>query len=146
YPGVGNQVPLAFRIDPGLGISQPWGEWGYLGVVEATQYGFRVPPGSALQTLGIDAPPLGGNPAALPKAEQTALGKCGTIVMNFTDAQGKSSLSVIQALTTTVRNDLAHHPEIKNATKEWAACMSRNGFSYSDPGTVFRAALTTMYG
>src|SRR5262249_42932463 len=85
YPDASNQVPLAFRIDPGLGISQPWGEWGYLGLAEAAQYGFRVPPGSALTTLGIDAPPLGGNPPALPRAEQTALGKCGTIVTKFTD-------------------------------------------------------------
>ena len=141
-----SNVPMGFRISPGLGISQPWGEWGYLGVAQAEQSGFRPDPGSALTELGIDATGLAGPPANLPKAEQTALGKCGTIVQNFTDAQGRGSLAVIQTLANDISTDVLHHPAVRNATKAWSACMSRNGFSYTDPGSVFRAAMQDMYG
>jgi hypothetical protein len=139
-------VPMGFRISPGLGISMPWGEWGYLGVAQAEQSGFRLVPGAALTELGIGGPGLGGNPVNFSPAEQTALGKCGTIVMNFTDAQGRGSLALIQTLANDVSTDVLHDPAVKNATKAWSACMSRNGFSYTDPGAVFRAAMQDMYG
>jgi hypothetical protein len=139
-------VPMGFRIDPGLGISMPWGEWGYLGVAQAEQSGFRLVPGAGLTDLGIGGPGLAGDPSTLPQAEQAALGKCGTIVMNFTDAQGRGSLALIQTLANDVGTDVQHDPAVKNATKAWSACMSRNGFSYTDPGAVFRAAMQDMYG
>ncbi len=41
---------------------------------------------------------------------------------------------------------MQHDPAVKTATKPWSACMSRNGFSYADPGPVFRTALQVMYG
>ena len=80
YPDSSN-VPFGIRIGPAnLAFSQPWGAWGYLGGAEAQQYGFRIPAGSALSALGIDAPGPGANPASLPQAEQAAIGKCATIV------------------------------------------------------------------
>jgi hypothetical protein len=141
-----SNVPMGFRISPGLGISMSWGEWGYLGVAQAEQSGFRLVPGAALTELGIDGPGLAGPPANLPSAEQSALGKCGTIVMNFTDAQGRGSLASIQTLANDVSTDVLHDPAVKNATKAWSARMSQNGFSYTDPGTVFKAAMHDMYG
>jgi hypothetical protein len=140
-------VPMGFRISPGLGISQPWGQWGYLGVTEAEQSGFRATPGSALADLGIAGPGLGGGPPAnLPAAEQAALGKCGTIVMNFTNAQGRGSLTGIQAIANDIGTDVSQDPAVRSATKAWSACMSANGFSYADPGSVFSAAIQDMYG
>ncbi len=139
-------VPMGFRIDPGLGLSQSWGSWGYVGIAEAEQSGFRPTPGGALSQLGIDAGGLGGNPASLPAAEQAALGKCGTIVQNFTDAQGRGSLAGIQTIANQVGTDVQHDPAVRNATKAWSACMSSNGFSYTDPNSVWSAALRDMYG
>jgi hypothetical protein len=141
-----SDVPMGFAIDPGLGISQPWGPWGYVGVVEAEQTGFRPTPGSALSAAGIDSGALGGDPASLPAAEQAALGKCGTIVTNFTDAQGRGSLAGIQTIANQVGTDVQHDPAVANATKAWSTCMSRNGFSYTDPNSVWGAALQDMYG
>jgi hypothetical protein len=141
-----SNVPMGFRINPGLGISQPWGGWGYVGVTEAEQSGFRPTPGSALAELGIDSPGLGGDPASLPAAEQTALGKCGTIISDFTDAQGRGSLAGIQAIANDIGTDVVHDPAVQSATKAWSACMSRNGFSYTDPNSVWGAAIQDMYG
>jgi hypothetical protein len=146
FPNAASNVPMGFRISPGLGISQPWGEWGYLGVAQAEQSGFRPTPGDALAQLGIDGPGLAGPPANLPEAEQTALGKCATIVMKFTDAQGRGSLALIQAIANDITTDVLHHPAVQNASKAWSACMSRNGFTYTDPAGVFRAAIDDMYG
>ena len=74
YPNGGN-APFDISIGPGeLAFSQPWGDWGYLGVAEAEQYGFRVPPGSALSTLGIDFPQPGANPAASPQPSRPRSG------------------------------------------------------------------------
>ena len=90
YPNSGN-APFDISIGPGeLAFSQPWGDWGYLGAAEAEQYGFRVSPGSALSTLGIDVPQPGANPASVTAAEQAAIGKCGTITQDFTNAAQKA--------------------------------------------------------
>ena len=146
YLNAASYVPMGFQIDPGLGVSMAWGEWGYLGVAQAEQSGFRLEPGSGLLNLGISGPGLTGDPSSLPAAEQAALGKCGTIVTNFTDAQGKGSLALIQSLANDVGTDVQHDQAVRNATRAWSACMSRNGFSYTDPGPVFRAAFQDMYG
>ncbi len=37
YLNAASEVPMGFRIDPGLGISMAWGEWGYLGLAQAEQ-------------------------------------------------------------------------------------------------------------
>ncbi len=146
FPNTASYVPMGFTISPGVGISQDWGEWGYLGLAQAEQSGFRPTPGSALSNLGIDGPGFAGPPANLPTAEQTALGKCGTIVQDFTNAQGRGSLAGIHAIANDIITDVLYHAAVENATKAWSTCMSRNGFSYTDPGSVLRAAIQDMYG
>ncbi len=146
YPSSGN-VPFSISLGPGeLAFSQPWGEWGYLGIAEAEQYGFRVPPGSALSTLGIDAPQPDPNPASIPAAEQTAIGKCGTITQDFTNAMQNGPLAGIGALSNDIYNDVLKDAAVKNATNAWSACMARNGYSYRQPQDVFFQELHTMYG
>ena len=146
YPNSGN-APFAISLGPAnLAFSQPWGEWGYLGVAEAEQYGFRVPPGSALSALGIDVPPPDTNPASLPEAEQTAIGKCATIEQDFTNATDNGALAGIQTLSNDIYNDVLKDAAVKDATQAWTACMAKNGYSFHQPQTVFFQERQTMYG
>jgi len=136
YPDSGN-VPFFVRAGPAnLAFSQPWGTWGYLGDAEAQQYGFRVPPGSALSALGIDTQAAGANPGSLPQAEQTAIGKCASIVQDFTDAAANGTLAGIATLTNDIYNDVLRDAAVKNATRAWSACMAKNGYSFSQPEAV----------
>jgi hypothetical protein len=145
YPDVAaGAVPLSVRLGGGLAFSQPWGGWGYLGAAEAEQYGFLVPPGSALSALGVNFQPS--DPAVLPQAEQTATGKCGTIVQNFVDASQNGALAGIEALSNDIDNDVAQDSAVKKATQAWSACMTRNGFSYRQPQDVFFRELHAIYG
>jgi hypothetical protein len=146
YPNSGN-VPLSFVGGPAnLAFSQPWGGWGYLGVAEAVQYGFRVPPGSALSALGIDVSQSDTNLASLPQAEQTAIGKCATIFGDFANAVQNGALAGIQALSNDIYNDVGKDAAVKDATNAWSACMARNGYSYHQPQTVFIQERQAMYG
>ena len=146
YPNAGN-VPFAISLGPAnLAFSQPWGSWGYLGTAEAEQFGFRVPPGSALSNLGIDVNPAPANPADLPQAEQTAMGKCATIEQDFTEAVGKGPLAGISALSNDIADDVQKDAAVKNATRQWSACMARNGYSYQQPQTVFFDQIQKMFG
>ncbi len=146
YPSSGNAL-FNITIGPAnLAFAQPWGEWGYLGAAEAQQYGFRVPPGSALSALGIDVALPGTNPASLPEAEQTAIGKCATISQNFTKAMQNGPLAAIATLSNDIYNDVLNDTAVKNATNAWSACMAKNGYSYRQPQAVFRQALQAMYG
>jgi hypothetical protein len=146
YPNAGpSAVPFSFRIGPAnLAFSQPWGGWGYLGAAEAEQYGFLVPPGSALSALGIDLQPS--NPADLPQAEQAAAGKCGTIVQNFVNATQNGALASIATLSNDIANDVSQDAAVKQATQAWSACMTKNGYSYHQPLDVFRQELRDIYG
>ena len=145
YPGVGN-VPFAVSLGPAnLSFAQPWGAWGYLGTTPAQQYGFRAPAGSALSTLGIDANPAA-NPADLPQAEQTAIGKCTTIGQQFTDAIGKGPLAGILTLSNDIANDVLKDAAVKKATQQWTACMARNGYTYQQPQNVFFDQIQKMFG
>jgi hypothetical protein len=145
YPGVGN-VPFAVSLGPAnLSFAQPWEAWGYLGTTPAQQYGFRAPAGSALSTLGIDANPAA-NPADLPPAEQTAIGKCTTIGQEFTDAIGKGPLAGILALSNDIANDVLKDAAVKKATRQWSACMARNGYTYQQPQNVFFDQIQKMFG
>ncbi len=147
YPNSGNDAPFSISIGPAnLAFSQPWGEWGYLGVAEAEQYGFRVPPGSALIALGIDVSPPDTNPASLPQAEQAAIGKCATVTQDFTNAVQNGPLAGIQALSTDIYNDVLKDAAVKNATNAWSACMAKNGYSYHQPQDVFFQERQSMYG
>jgi len=146
YPNSGS-VPFGIRIGPAnLAFSQPWGAWGYLGAAEAEQYGFRLPPGSALTALGIDAPTPGTNPASLPQAEQAAIGKCATIVQDLTDSIQDGPLAGIDTLSNDIYHDVAKDPAVNSATRAWAACMARNGYSFAQPQNVFGQEIQSMYG
>ena len=146
YPNAGN-VPFTISLGAAnLAFSQPWGSWGYLGTAEAEQYGFRVPPGSALSNLGIDVNPAPANPADLPQAEQTAMGKCATIEQEFTDAVGKGPLAGILTLSNDIASDVRKDAAVKNATQQWSACMARNGYTYSQPENVFFDQIQKMFG
>ena len=140
-------IPFAIRSGPAnLAFSQPWGSWGYLGDAEAQQYGFRVPPGSALSALGIDTSGPGTNPGSLPQAEQTAIGKCASIVQDFTNATGNGALASIGTLASDIYNDVLRDAAVKNATRAWSACMARNGYNFSQPEAVFRQEIQDMFG
>jgi hypothetical protein len=146
YSNSGN-VPFGVRIGPiQLAFSQPWGAWGYLGAAEAQQYGFLVPPGSALSALGIDVPSPNANPASLPAAEQTAIGKCATIVQDFNNAMQNGPLAGIGTLSNDISSDVQHDAAVKNATQAWSACMAKNGYSYPQPQAVFFQEMQLMYG
>jgi hypothetical protein len=145
YPGAGN-VPFAVSLGPAnLAFAQPWGAWGYLGTTAAQQYGFRAPAGSALSTLGIHANPAA-NPADLPQAEQTAIGKCATISQDFTDAISKGPLAGILTLSNDIANDVRKDAAVKKATQQWGACMARNGYTYQQPQNVFFDQIQKMFG
>ena len=145
YPG--GSAPFAILGGPAnLAFSQPWGAWGYLDVTQAEQYGFRVVPGSALTALGIHSQPQVTDPASLPAAEQTAMGKCGTIVQDFTDQAESGSLAGIQTLSDDIYNDVLRDQAVKNATRAWSACMARNGYNYTDPQTAWRQELRSLTG
>lgn len=146
YPNSTN-VPFGINIGPAnLAFSQPWGAWGYLGAAEAQQYGFRVPPGSALSALGIDAGGPGSNPGSLPQAEQAAIGKCSTITENFTNAMQNGPLAGVGTLSNDLYNDVTKDAEVTSATQAWVACMTRNGYSFKQPQNVFFTEIQTMFG
>jgi len=148
YPGVTVSsfiVPFGISIGFGLAFTQPWGAWGYLGAADAQQYGFRVPPGAALTTLGLGGTPPA-SPPSVPAAEQTAAGKCGTIIQDFGSATQSGALAGITTLTNDIGNDVQHDPAVKAATRAWSACMAKNGYTFGQPMKAFGHELQEMYG
>ena len=146
YPNATN-VPFGIRIGPAnLAFSQPWGAWGYLGAAEAQQYGFRVPAGSALNALGINPVGPGSDPASLPQAEQTAIGKCATITQNFTNAMQNGPLAGVDTLSNDLYTDVAKDAAVNSATQAWVACMTKNGYSFKQPQNVFFTEIQSMFG
>jgi len=143
YPNQSTGVALS-ASDAGLAFAQDFGSWGYLGLADAEQYGFLQPPGGAMASLGIDAPSQASNPAALPAAEQTAIGKCATIVGDFGGQISDGSLAGIATITNDVYNDVLADGQIKSATKAWSACMAKQGFDYSDPETAFQDEIQSI--
>jgi hypothetical protein len=147
YPNSTDLSPFGVRISAaGIAFSQAWGPWGYLGLAEAEQWGFLRPPGSALSSLGIDVPSSPPNPATIPAAEQTAIGKCATVVQNFTDMVNNGPLAGIVTLANDVYNDILRNGQVKSATRAWSACMTRHGYTYPDPATAFKDELQSLYG
>lgn len=145
YPDSGN-VPFGISLTPAnLAFAQPWGAWGYLGAAQAQQDGFRAPAGSVLTELGIGTAGLGTDPASLPQAEQSALGKCSTIEQDFTDSVQSGSLAGISTLSNDIYNDVEQDSAVSSATKAWTACMATNGYSFHQPGTVIFTELRSMY-
>jgi hypothetical protein len=134
YPGSSNDPLGTVQLGPAhLAFSQPWGSWGYLGLADAEQYGFLMPPGSALASLGIDTSSNPVNPSSFPAAEQTAYGKCLTIVQDFTNEVDDGPLAGIAAIANGIGNDLQDDRSIYNATKAWDTCMTKSGYHVTDP-------------
>ena len=147
YPGITAGdfiVPVAISIGGGLAFTQPWGEWGYLGAADAQQYGFRVPPGAAITALGIGGTPSASLPS-VPAAEQTAADKCGTIIQDFGNATQDGALAGIATLANDIANDVQNDPAVKAATRAWAACMAKNGYTFDQPEDVWRQEMQVMY-
>jgi hypothetical protein len=145
YPNSTAGVPFSISAGPAnLAFAQPWGNWGYLSGAEAQQYGFMAPPGNALTELGIDAPPA--NPGNLSAAEQSAAGKCGTIVQSFTTRIDAGPLATLETLTTDIVNAVNRDAAVKKATRTWSVCMTRNGYKFGAPGSVFFTELNAMHG
>jgi hypothetical protein len=148
YPGVTTSdfiVPVSISIGGGLAFTQPWGGWGYLGAADAQQYGFRVPPGSALTTLGLGGTAPAG-PPSVSAAEQDAADKCGTIIQDFSNATQDGALAGIATLGNDITSDVQHDPAVKAATRAWTACMAKNGYTFDQPQSVWGQELRAMYG
>jgi hypothetical protein len=148
YPGVtisDGIVPFGVSIGGSLAFTQPWGGWGYLGTADAQQYGFRYPPGAALTTLGLGGGDFA-NPPSVPKAEQAAANKCGTIIQDFANATQKGPLAGIVALGNDIHTDMQHDQAVTAATRVWSACMAKNGYSASQPQDLYNQEFQAMYG
>jgi len=115
------------------------------GTADAQQYGFRVPPGTALIALGLGGG-LPASPPSVPAAEQTAADKCGTIMQDFANATQDGALAGILTLGNDIATDVAHDAAVKNATRAWSACMAKNGYSFDQPQNVFFQERQAMYG
>jgi hypothetical protein len=139
-------VPIAISLGPlNLSFGQPWGGWGYLGAADAQQYGFQVPPGSALSELGIDDT-FPANAPTPPAAEQSAMGKCATIMQDWDNAGQYSALSGIQTLSNDISTDVLRDAVVKDATRAWSACMAKNGYHFPQPEGVFSQEMQAMHG
>ena len=148
YPGVTLSdfiVPVSIFIGGGLAFTQPWGGWGYLGAADAQQYGFRVPPGSALTALGLGGTPPASQPS-VPAAEQAAADKCGTIIQDFSNATQDGALAGIATLGNDITNDVQRDPAVRAASRAWSACMAKNGYTFDQPQDVWSQELRAMYG
>jgi hypothetical protein len=150
YPGItlsDGIVPFDISLGgpTGLAFNQPWGGWGYLGAVDAQQYGFRVPPGTALTVLGLGGE-LPANSPSVPAAEQAAANNCGTIMQGFATATQDGALAGIITLANDIANDVAHDPAVKNAIRAWSACMAKNGYNFDQPQNVVNQEFQVMYG
>ena len=123
----------------GLGLdgSAPWGQWGYLGVSDAAQYGFS--PGLLLAGSGAPVQPV--SPGSPSTAEQNAMSKCGTITGKFEQSQLSGPLAGVSTLTNDITTDIQHDPAVRAANKAWSACMAQNGYTITDPQTAFIRAI-----
>lgn len=147
YPDSANALPVAIRISAGLAFSLDWGPWGYLGTADAQQSGFLVRPSGALNALGLGSAPANPvDPATLPKAEQTAIGKCETIMHDFGNSALSGPLAGIASMASAISTDVAQDAEVRNAAKAWNTCMARNGYHVTDPQSAARTELQSVLG
>jgi hypothetical protein len=72
--------------------------------------------------------------------------KCGTIIQDFSSATQNGALAGIATLGNDITNDVQHDPAVKAATRAWSACMAKNGYSFTQPQTVFGQEFQDMYG
>ena len=108
----------------------PFGPWGYIGTALAAEQGFMA--------VGPDGAggPGPGNTSSLPAGARAAGNKCFNILMDFNNAQFVGSMAGIETMNNDISNVVFYDASIKKATKDWSACMARNGFSQSDPNNL----------
>jgi hypothetical protein len=130
YGQYANNTPYAVMGSPIYMNSflQPFGWWGYIGAVEAAQDGFNV---SFPNIGGPNNPPPG-----LPAGATAAWGKCFTIVAFFQNAQFATTLADVNTMSNDLANDVAKDRDVTSATKDWSACIARNGYAAPDPNTL----------
>jgi hypothetical protein len=145
YPGAASSVPQIINLGGRLSFSLPWGPWGYLGVADAQQYGFRIPPGFIRSALDIGTAVLP-NPASLSPAEQAAAGKCLTILQELSKAMEDGPLAGIGTLGNDISTDVLNDPAVKAADRAWSACMAKNGYSADQPLALLGQERQAMYG
>jgi hypothetical protein len=119
---------LAFEALPDGPWGLPYGAWGYIGTAEAAQEGFNTP---AVVVGGPSA-----NPPGLPAGPQAAAGECLNIVDDFDNAQFATAMAGMVTMSDDIHNDVGQDPDVKNATKAWSACMTRNGYPAALPATL----------
>jgi hypothetical protein len=138
------QAPYAVRANRGLAFPQAYGPWGYVGTALAAQEGFMAgtspPPQTGSSGPGTPGGPLGN----LPAGAQSAAGKCINILEDFNDAQFAHSLAIVETLNNDISTDVVQDGEFKKATRNWSACMARNGFSSPDADTFAQQAQDTL--
>jgi hypothetical protein len=132
-------APYPARTNRGLGFPQPYGPWGYVGTALAAEQGFLADTGPAAGP-GAPGSPIG----SLPTAARTAAGKCFNILEDFNNAQFAHSMAIIETLNNYISTDVIQDGEFKKATRDWSACMARNGFSSPDPSSFWQQALTAL--
>ena len=139
YGQYADSAPFSYRANTGLTFAQPFGPWGYIGTVEAVQYGFTAP---------SNDPRSGGPPptslTSLPASAQAAAGKCLNIVAEFNNAQFATSMAGIETMNNVISTDVVQDPDFKTATKAWSACMTRNGYSSPDADTLMLQELDAV--
>lgn len=108
------------------------------------QYGFRVPPGTVVSSLGIDAPAPATGP--VPAAEQAAVSHCAAIIRDFTTAAQGAGLAFIATLSNVIYRDVRQDAAVRKAARAWSACMAKNGYRFGQPQDVFSAELQETTG
>ena len=55
-------------------------------------------------------------------------------------------LAGVGTLSNDLYNDVTKDAEVSSATQAWVACMTKNGYSFKQPGNVFFHEIQTMFG
>jgi hypothetical protein len=56
-------------------------------------------------------------------------------------------MAIIETLNNYISTDVIQDGEFKRATRDWSACMAKQGFSSPDPSSFWQQALTSVgYG
>jgi hypothetical protein len=129
YGQYASATPFSVRENRGLAFAQPFGPWGYLGTALAARQGFAETAADG----EVDQPAPA---ASLPAGAQSAAGKCVNIVGDFNDAQFATALAGIETMNDDISTDVVQDPDFRRATREWSACMARNGYSSAEPETL----------
>jgi hypothetical protein len=140
-------APYPARTNSGLGFPQAFGPWGSVGTALAAEQGFLAGSGGPGPGGGASGPGSGtpGDPfSTLPTGAQQAAGKCFNILENFNNAQFAHSMSIIETLNNYISTDVIQDGEFKKATRDWSACMAKEGFSSADPSSFWQQALTAL--